>query len=157
MLNWDRFAAEAPDISQAGTRMLKKNEVAFLATVSATERPRIHPFVPKIVEGRLVAFIMDSSPKIRDLQVRRQYSLHAMPGDKDEEFFVSGEANCCNGEIEFRQAAARAMGFATGVDEFHILYQFMIDKALWTTWLDFGTTNHRPEYVRWTLKLKTAG
>ena len=156
MLNWDRFAAEAPEISQAGVRLLKKNEVAFLATVSATARPRIHPFVPRIVEGRLVAFIMDSSPKIRDLQVRRQYSLHTLPGDKDEEFFLGGEAECCNGEIDFREAAANAMGFATGVDEFHILYEFIIDKALWTTWLDFGTTNHRPEYVRWTLKLKTA-
>ena len=55
----------------------------------------------------------------------------------------------------FAEEAARAMGFATGIDEFHILYEFRIDKALWTTWLDFGTTNHRPEYVRWSLTLGT--
>jgi len=149
MLTWADFEKVSPQISSAGVRLLKRNEVAFLATVSATGRPRIHPFVPRIVDGRMVAFIMDSSPKLRDLDQRQQFSMHALPGEQDEEFFISGRATCCNDENEFRSRAGIAMGFATGIDEHHILYEFKVDRALWTRWLDFGTATHRPEYKRW--------
>ena len=102
MLNWNDFTNEAPEIASAGIRLLKLNEVAFLSTTSHTGRPRIHPFVPRVVEQHLVAFIMDSSPKIRDLKVRRQYAIHTLPGSEDEEFFISGEAVICNSESDFR-------------------------------------------------------
>lgn len=151
MIDWQAFTRAAPEIAAAGERLLDKEEVAFLATVSASGRPRLHPFVPRIVLGRFVAFIMDSSPKIGDLRIRRQYSIHTLPGDEDEEFFLSGEARCCDQESEFRDRAAAAMGFATGVDEHHVLFEFLIDRALWTRWLDFGTPDHRPEYVRWSV------
>ena len=151
MLSWLEFANTAPDIATSGLNLLAKNEVAFLATVSKSGRPRIHPFAPKIVQGRLVAFIMDSSPKFRDLRDRKQYSIHMMPGPEDEECFLSGEAVSCDSELAFRDEAAAAMGFATGVDEHHILHEFFFDRALHTCWLDFGTENHRAKYTRWTL------
>lgn len=80
MLAWEDFSIEAPELSAAGKKLMDQNEVAFLATTSKTGRPRIHPFVPKIVENRLVAFIMDSSPKILDLEDRHQYAIHTLPG-----------------------------------------------------------------------------
>ena len=43
------------------------------------------------------------------------------------------------------------MGFATGVDAQHLLYEFGIDRALWTRWLDFGTPDHRPDRRIWRL------
>jgi hypothetical protein len=149
MVGWSDFEKSAPDIASAGRRLLELNDVAFLATVSKTGRPRIHPFVPKIVSGRLVAFVMDSSPKIADLRQRTQFSIHALPGAEDEEFFVSGESICCDTNGELRKEAAKAMGFVTGVDEHHILFEFTLDRALWTKWLDFGTPNHRPHHQRW--------
>lgn len=94
---------------------------------------------------------MDSSPKIKDLENRRQYAIHTLPGKEDEEFFVSGEAQYCDEEGQFRTKAAIPMGFATGVDEHHILYEFKFDRALWTQWLEFGTPNHRPKHTRWNL------
>ena len=149
MLDWNNFSQAAPEIASAGIDLMKLNEVAFLATTSQTGRPRLHPFVPRIVNLRLVAFIMDSSPKIQDLEVRRQYAIHTLPGKEDEEFYVSGTADACNDESQFRNSVAEAMGFATGVDEHHILYEFSIDRALWTRWVDFGTDNHRPERTVW--------
>ncbi len=149
MITWQEFSSASPEIAAAGTRLLQKNEVAFLATVSETGRPRLHPFVPRILDNRLVAFIMDSSPKLNDLKIRKQYSIHALPGPEDEEFFLSGEAVYCNLDIRLRTDAAVAMGFATGVDEHHILFDFRIDRSLWTKWLDFGTPQHRPEYKSW--------
>jgi hypothetical protein len=149
MNNWTTFAEAAPEIAQAGVRLLNLNEVAFLATVSASGRPRLHPFVPRIVDGALVAFVLDSSPKIVDLRVRRQYAIHLLPGDEDEEVFISGEAVERDHLDVFRERAADAMGFATGVDAHHILFEFLFDRALHTRWLDFGTKNHRPVRQVW--------
>ena len=152
MLNWREFSIQNPDIAAATTRLLARNEVAFIATVSSDAKPRMHPFVPKIVANRLVAFIMDSSPKINDLRIRHCYAIHTLPGDEDEQLFLAGDASYCDDETAFRNRAATAMGFATGVDQHHILYEFKLDRALWTTWIDFGTQSHRPEHRRWTFK-----
>lgn len=151
MYRWQELEHAQPQIAAAGTRLLAENEVAFLATISASGRPRIHPFVPKICRGRLVAFIMTSSPKAQDLVLRKQYSVHASLGTEDEEFFVSGIAETCEPDTAFRDEVIVAMGFATGVDDSHRLFEFKIDRALWTRWLDFGTPKHRAQYVRWNL------
>ncbi len=149
VLAWSEFSNSAPELSVVGIRLLADNEVAFLATTSRTGRPRIHPFVPRVVNGRLVAFIMDSSPKIHDLENRQQYSIHTLPGQEDEEFYISGIASRCDQDQDFRDLVATEMGFVTGVDEHHILYEFKIDRALWTVWLDFGKPTHRPQRVKW--------
>ncbi|MCZ6642330.1 MAG: hypothetical protein O7F71_12200 [Gammaproteobacteria bacterium] len=149
-MSWSTFAEHAPEIAAAGIRLFVREEVAFLGTTSAQGRPRIHPFVPKIVDTRLVAFILDSSPKINDLAAHEFYAIHASLGPEDEEFYVSGKAVYRNDNAELRSAADVAMGFATGsVDEHHRLYEFLIDRALWTTWENFGTPDHRPNYRRW--------
>lgn len=152
MLNWADFAAAAPDIAAAGLRLIDPNEVALLATVSADGRPRIHPFVLKIVDGRAVAFILKTSPKKRDLDEREFYTIHAQPGPEDEEFMISGKAVCIHEEETFRARALKAMGFITEAEEAEILYEFLIDRALSTRWLDFGTPNHRPERTVWTME-----
>lgn len=149
MIDWSSFRSASPDIAAATRRLLAANEVAFLATVSSTGRPRIHPFVPKVVDDKLVAFIMDSSPKFKDLERRLQYSIHTLPGEEDEECFISGEVINRDSEADLRNKAEVAMGFATGVDEHHILFEFQLDRALWTRWLDFGTPDHRPQYLKW--------
>jgi len=151
-VDWRDFERAAPEIAAAGRRLLADNEVAFLATVSASGRPRIHPFVPRIVDGRFVAFIMNTSPKIRDLRSRRQCSVHALSGPEDEEFYLSGEAEALEAASGFRDRVADAMGFHTGVDESHVLFEFRFDRALHTEWLDFGTPDHRPRYWRWQLQ-----
>ena len=149
MIAWAEFEHRAPEIASAGLDLLRRNEVAFLATASASGRPRLHPFVPRVVEGRMLAFIMDSSPKIGDLRYRKHYSIHTLPGADDEEFYVAGEAQEIDHDARSRSLATDAMGFATGVDEHHVLFEFTFDRALHTVWLDFGTPNHRPKRLVW--------
>lgn len=149
MLSWSDFAQDAPNIAEAGVRLTDSREVALLATVSAKGRPRIHPFVLKFVEGRAVAFILKTSPKKRDLDERKFYTIHAQPGAEDEEFMITGKARCIDHETDFRPVALKAMGFVTDNDAGETLYEFLIDKALWTRWLDFGTPDHRPEREVW--------
>lgn len=151
MIGWGELETTAPRMAAAARRLLEHDEVAFLATVSSTGRPRIHPFVPRVLDERLVAFISSSSPKIRDLRERRQFSIHTLPGDEDEEAYLSGEAVEVDSDLELRRHAMNAMGFATGVDQSHVLFEFLFDRALHTEWLDFGTPRHRPSRTTWRL------
>ena len=146
-LSYRSFQQQAPEICAAFERLLAREEVAFLATVTVAGKPRLHPFVPKVVNGQLLAFIMDDSPKLRDLEANGNFALHTLPGEEDEECYLNGVA--IRAEPELFDSAARAMGFATGVDEHHILFEFQIERALWTRWLDFGTANHRPQRQGW--------
>ena len=90
--SFPEFEADAPEIAGAFLRLLAANEVAFLATVSGSGKPRLHPFVPKTVNGLLVAFIMDDSPKIRDLDTNTRYALHTLPGEEDDDCYLNGQA-----------------------------------------------------------------
>ena len=149
MLTWIDFEKAAPQIASAGRRLTDPNEVALLATTSATGRPRLHPFVIKFVEGRAVAFILTKSAKKKDLDERHFYAIHAMPGEEDEEFMMAGRAICINDDKDFRSRALKAMGFVTKNDHAETLYEFQIDHALWTKWQDFGTPDHRPVRKVW--------
>ena len=88
--------AVAPDLAQAGRRLLEDAPgvpgVAFLATVGAGGRPRMHPFIPAIVEGGLWAFVI-VSPKQRDLDRGMGSTRYtALSAPDDESFFVGGRA-----------------------------------------------------------------
>jgi hypothetical protein len=151
MISWSQFEQRAPDIAGAGTRLLGKIPVAFLGTVSEAGRPRVHPFVPKVVDGRLIAFILDRSPKFADLRRNGWFAIHTIAdiADEDEEFYIAGAAHYIDDERAFRETATGAMGFFTEIGEDERLFEFLVDRALWTTWLDFGTPGHRPHYTRW--------
>jgi hypothetical protein len=66
--------------------------IALLATVSAAGVPRVHPFMPRVVAGELVAFVITGSPKLRDLLEGRPCAIHSALADEDEEFWVQGRA-----------------------------------------------------------------
>jgi len=149
MVGWDEFERVLPQVAAAARRLFERNEVAFLATVSSTGRPRIHPIVPRVIDGRLMAFITRSSPKLRDLRERRQLAVHLLPGAEDEEVCLSGEAVEADSDPVLRSRAANRMGFATGVDQGHVLFELLLDGALHTRWLDFGTADHRPIRTVW--------
>ena len=139
MHEWAALEANEPEIAAAGRRLLEDAPiapgdpetagvpgVAFLATVSASGRPRMHPFIPAIVDGALWAFVIES-PKQRDLErasavgasrkdtavgasrkdsavgasgEKGQYAIHARLGANDEQFLVSGLARRIDGSEE---------------------------------------------------------
>jgi hypothetical protein len=144
--SWSELEHAAPDIARAGRRLLEdadgRPDAAFLATVSAEGRPRLHPFVPAIVDGAMYAFIMPS-PKRRDLDRTGAFALHSCLGRDDESFFVAGRARHVTDEPT-RQRVAACMPY-DDVDDNHRLYEFAVEHALWTTW----TTPTSPLYRRW--------
>jgi hypothetical protein len=147
MATWEEFEAGAHEIAAAGLRLFSEHQVAYLATVSAGGRPRVHPFCPAVAGGRLWAFIMAESPKRRDLDANGQFAIHALPGLEDEEFFVAGHAQR-HLDPMLRAVALAAMPYADA-DERHLLYEFRPERALWTTWENFQQPGMRPIYRTW--------
>ena len=144
---WSRFECAAPELASVGRRLFEKHEIAYLATVSRQGRPRIHPFCPALAEGRLWAFIMEGSPKRTDLDANGLYSMHALPGPEDEEFFIGGSARR-DLDPATRTVVVEAMPY-DDADERHLLYEFRIERALWTLWENFQKPGMRPVYRRW--------
>jgi hypothetical protein len=142
---WADLEREAPEIAEAGKRLLP--EVAFLATVSVRGRPRVHPFCPAIARGRLWAFVMEGSPKRRDLDSNGHFAIHALPGPQDEEFYVAGAASRVS-DPELRRVVLAAMPY-DDADERHLLYEFSLGRALWTTWENFQKPGMRPIHRVW--------
>jgi hypothetical protein len=144
---WQPFDGGGAALAAAGERLFAAAPagIALLATVSASGRPRIHPFMPRVVEGRLRAFVITDSPKARDLE-RRPCTIHAQPAEEDEEFWVSGRAHRI-AELALIERMADAMEWAKPGEE--SLFEFDLDLAGWTRWLDFGTPRHRPLHHRW--------
>jgi hypothetical protein len=132
---WASFSESAPEVADAGQRLLEDEPgvpgVGFLATVGSKGFPRIHPFIPAVVDGRLWAFIIES-PKQRDLDRTQRFAIHSRLGPEDESFYCAGGAHRLEDD-DARSAVTAAMPYGD-IDSTHVLYEFGVARALWTTW-----------------------
>jgi hypothetical protein len=76
--SWSGLEAEAPRIAARGRELLEHTGQGegMLASVAGEGLPRIHPVVSNIVDGRLVVFSIEGSPKTRDLLTDGRYAFH---------------------------------------------------------------------------------
>lgn len=94
MVSWSVFENDAPDLAEAGKKLLYQFGVGlgFLATLRKDGAPRLHPICPTVVDGRLYALI-GPTPKRADLKRDGRYALHTFPAaEVDDEFLVTGRA-----------------------------------------------------------------
>ncbi len=147
MASWADFEKSAPQIAEAGRRLLADIDVAFLATADRHGRPRVHPFCPAVAEGRLWAFVIEESPKRRDLDANGHFAIHALPGAEDEQFYAAGQAERVTDRV-LEQVVLVAMPY-DDADQRHLLYEFHLERVLWTTWDDFQKPGMRPVHRVW--------
>jgi hypothetical protein len=131
-VRWETFAAQAPEIAAAGRALLYQYGVGlgFLATLRADGAPRLHPVCPVVSEGGLYVFVIDRSPKVRDLRRDPRFALHAMPPEQvDDEFVVNGRAEpVTDVALEARVLATYLAQGTTSED--HTLFELLVDRAL---------------------------
>jgi hypothetical protein len=153
-VRWEKFAAMRPDLASAGRDLLYQFGVglAFLSTVRPDGGPRVHPFSPVLVSGRLLAHIIPS-PKRDDLHRDPRYALHSFPSpDNEDAFYLTGRAELVSDAGLVSGAAVQFLaergietepdGFADG--EF---FEFLVGRCLLTT-----TTGHgdwHPQHATW--------
>ena len=137
MATWGDFAAAAPDMAERGAERLGIG-YAFIATTSGNGAPRVHPMTPLIAGGRLLAFVAVHTVKYRALLRDPRYALHAVLGESDEEFFVTGRAAVSDDWASRLLAAAEARRIGmTSRDD--VLFEFIIERAHWAVWEGLGT------------------
>jgi hypothetical protein len=153
-LSWSQLTEQQPGLAEAGRNLLYQFGVglAFLATVRPDGGPRLHPFCPVLVEGRLLGHIIPS-PKRADLHRDGRYALHSFPCEGNEDaFYLTGHAVPATSEELVRAAAAQFLaerkldagppGFADG--EF---FEFLISRCLLTRTDGYG--DWHPRHTVW--------
>ena len=148
MATWDEFAAAEPEMAELGLKQLQKFGLAYLATTRKDGSPRVNPVCPVIADGRLYVATAPTSPKRLDLLRDGRYVLHMLPGKQEEEFWVRGRAR------RVTDAATRALVVESAKGTTRILpeewlFEYAIDEAGTTVWLNFGTPAHRPQRRLW--------
>ena len=156
MKRWSEFAAEKPDMAEAGRALIYQYRVGlgYLATIRRDGGPRVHPVCPVIANGGLYVFIGNQSPKLRDLLRDGRFALHAFPDrDVDDEFAVSGRAKRVEdqGIRQVVYAVYTATGAFTSNDT---LFELWLERALHAK---YGPRpSWPPVYTRWSCRARSA-
>ena len=128
--SWSTFAAGAPEVAVRGRALLERSGVGegLLATVSGDALPRIHPVHVRIVDGRLLTFVIVGSAKAGDLAADGRYALHAHQDPAaPHEFLVRGRAVVVT---DGTTRAAAAADWSFDVDAGYDLYELSVDHAV---------------------------
>ncbi len=149
-LRWGEFKQRQPEMAERGAFLLKRNGVGlgFIATVRPDGGPRVHPCCPNVTADGLWVFIVETSPKYRDLLRDPRFALHAFPADEDEEFYVAGLASPVE-DGDVREAIVAVHHYRPRDDE--KLFELRIERALHTTWQNWAQPDTKPLYTRWHL------
>ncbi len=147
MATWAEFARTAPEMAERGAKRLGIG-YAFIATTARDGSPRVHPATPLMASGRLLAFVAVHTVKYRNLLRDNRYALHAVLGDKDEEFLIAGRAVVSDDWASRFLAASAAVkiGMTSKND---VVFEFHIERAHWAVWEGLGTPNIRRVSKRW--------
>ncbi len=152
MRNWPEFSQEAPELCDNGKRLLYQGDpiaAAFLATVTKSSSPRLHPIFPVVTDDGLWFFIVEMSPKYRDLIDNGKFALHSMTTDVGgEEFYITGNA------IELVDEAIKSKVIAAtegrqGNMPFERLFECQLEHVLYTRWDNWNTESAWPNYEKW--------
>lgn len=149
---WIDLERESPELSASGLRLLyqgSETASAFLATVAPDRGPRVHPIFPVVASGDLWLFIVNISPKYRDLTRNQRFALHSLPTPEGgEEFYVRGRAIEVT-DAQTRAGIVSATGQRQGRSDFEALFRCELSSVLYTKWDNWGTSEAWPNYRKW--------
>jgi hypothetical protein len=151
MATWSDLERSQPEMAQVLRTLLGRIPIAYLATVRRDGSPRVHPVCPILAgEGMYVAVAGESapqpSPKRFDLARDGRFALHAMPGDRDDEFYVTGRARLVEASIE-RRLVADAAHFTVHDDDW--VFELGIAFAMTAYWEKIGQPDTYPVRTYW--------
>lgn len=150
MTSWAGFETAAPELGEAGRRLLVGEDgvaIGYLATVSPARVPRISPVCPIFCGNDVYLSAGARTPKVRDLRANPAYALHAFLGADDEEFRITGQAADVSDPGE-RAAVHEAIPFPA-FEKRDPVFRLAIDRALWVFWERVGQPDTRPVRRRW--------
>jgi hypothetical protein len=148
-ITWADFSKVAPKVSGEGERLLHQFGIglAFIATTRKDGGPRLHPCCPLLADGHLYVFVTGPSPKRFDLERDGRYALHSFPpAGNDDEFYCTGRVRAIEDDA---QRAAIAQRAKHNVRDDEVLFELLLERALFTTWINPRQPDTRPVYSKW--------
>jgi hypothetical protein len=158
MVTWAELADAEPEMAELGLRQLQKFGLAYLGTTRQDGSPRVNPVCPVIADGRVYVATSADSPKRLDLLRDGRYVLHMLPGKQEDEFWIRGVAKRVTDDatrarvVETAAQRAEPDGGPLRIKPDEWLFDYDIEGAGTTVWLDFGTPDHRPLRRLWRLR-----
>jgi hypothetical protein len=154
VVTWGEFARERPELAEAGRSLLYQYGnvgLGFLATVSRSGGPRLHPICPSLAGETLYAFLIPSR-KLDDLLRDGRYAVHSdLTPHNEDAFYVTGRIRIVEDAAE-REALARAyIAERPDMDPMHLdsqtAVEFLIETCLLTRTTGHGDLN--PRHTIW--------
>lgn len=127
MATWQEFADVRPDMADVLLKLFETGPLAYLATIRRDGSPRVHPVSPILAGGRLFVAVNERSPKRLDLARDGRYAMHALPGERDDEFYVTGRARRHTDEAT-RDLVRQAAGHTIRDSDW--LFEFDLERAM---------------------------
>jgi len=151
MATWGELERAQPATAELLRSLLGWIPIAYLATVRRDGSPRVHPVCPVLAgDGIYVAVAGTSapqpSPKRFDLARDGRYALHAMPGKRDDEFYVTGRARLVEDAAERRLVVEAAKHHIRDDDW---VFELCIDYAMTARWENRGQPDTYPVRTHW--------
>ena len=140
MRRWVEFKAQAPDLAAVGEQLLYRpdsGEVAILAPVDGTGKPRVAPVCPIFCAAGIYLSIGAHTPKLTHLRANGSFALHALVGADDREFQISGSVRPVTTGAE-RDAVVAAIPFPS-FDADDPLFELLLERAVAVTWSETGS------------------
>ena len=154
MKTWHDFSNQNPELAQLGKRLLFQSRIglAYLATIRKDGAPRLHPVSLVMHNEHLYVFIPPNSPKCADLLRDGRCAMHAFPSPHDvagEEFYFAGYTECIH-DTSIRQVLVDDTKVL--VEENEVLFEILLDRAMYKKLENPGTPEERPVYTKWQAK-----
>ena len=142
-VTWGELMAAEPELAAFAADRLLAAPVAYLATVRADGRPRVHPVTPVLTTVGLYVFMEPTSPKGRDLRERGWCALHNAVTDMSGsggEVTVTGQGVAVD-DAEVRGAAVAAARFEAA--ERYVLFELLVTDVRANGYGDVVLPEHR--------------
>ena len=153
MKPWNDFCIEEPEIAETGKKLLFQSHahvgLAFLATLRKDGAPRLHPVSLVFSNSHLYVLIPPTSPKCTDLKRDGRYAMQAFPplkNEENEEFYLAGRAECIR-DLTIIQALIADTEIR--VDEGEVLFELLLDRAMYTKLVNRGSPDEHPLHKKW--------
>ena len=82
-MNWDQFAAQAPELARLAQERFERSGVCLIGTLRKDGSPRISPIEPFVVRGELMLGMMWQSRKAQDLLRDPRIVVHSSVAGRD--------------------------------------------------------------------------
>jgi len=131
MTSWEEFATAEPEMAKVLRHLLGWIPIAYLATVRRDGSPRVHPFCPIFADDGIYIAIRPDSPKRHDLRNDGRYAMHALPGKRDDEFYMTGRVSLVT-DAAMRKDVVQGAGHTVHPeDDVFELYPEYVMTAYW--------------------------